>query len=119
MRISDWSSDVCSSDLGNAFGQIAALDFDLADFGARKGRTDFFLDEFSCGFTDKHAVDKAVVVADGFVELVATDTHRTLVHHAAQGNAGPLGAADADIPNNGTATPANRRVGQKVVRTGI
>src|SRR3546814_19159665 len=78
MRISDWSSDVCSSDLGNAFGQIAALDFDLADFGARKGRTDFFLDEFSCGFTDKHAVVAADVVDDGFVELVATNTHRTL-----------------------------------------
>src|SRR3546814_12107949 len=97
MRISDWSSDVCSSDLGNAFGQIAALDFDLADFGARKGRTDFFLDEFSCGFTDKHAVVAADVVDDGFVELVATNTHRTLVHNAAQGNDGDFGGAAAGI----------------------
>src|SRR3546814_15677632 len=31
MRISDWSSDVCSSDLGSLYGKMIVRDFSLAD----------------------------------------------------------------------------------------
>jgi hypothetical protein len=45
---------------------------------------DFLLDGFGGLFADQHAVIAANIVADGFIELVAADAHRTLVHDAAE-----------------------------------
>src|SRR3546814_15853534 len=37
MRISDWSSDVCSSDLNGSYSDHSQLEADLADFYGRRG----------------------------------------------------------------------------------
>src|SRR5690606_14259067 len=84
----------------HAFGQVAPLDFDLAHFGPRERRADFFLDEFGGGLADEHAVIPADIVDDGLVELVAADPYRALVHHAAQRDHGHFGRAAADVDHH-------------------
>src|SRR5690606_6091316 len=87
----------------HAFGQITALDFDLADLRAREGGADFFLDEFGGRLANQHAVVAADVVDDGFIELVAADAHGAFVDHPAQRDHGDLGRAAADIHHHRTA----------------
>src|SRR3546814_5050670 len=63
MRISDWSSDVCSSDLHVQFGPDLAHVEQPFDRDERRGnvaeRTAFFLDQFE-RMDKAHAVDDAV-----------------------------------------------------------
>ena len=96
----------------HAFGQVAALDFDLLDFAAREGRADVLLDRFGGRLADQHAVVAADVVDDGFVELVAADAHAALVDHAAERDDADFGGAAADVDHHRAgrfATPAGRR----------
>src|SRR5678816_4511783 len=81
----------------HAFGEVAALDLDLLDLGAGKGRADALLDHLGRRLADQHAVVAPDVVDDRFVELVAADADRALVDHAAEGDHADLGRAAADV----------------------
>src|SRR5450830_1417375 len=94
-----------------AFGQIAALDFHFLYFRTREGRTDGFLDRFRRLLADQHAVVATDVIDDGFVELVAANAHRTLVHHAAQRNDADFGGAAADVDHDRAGRSRHRQTG--------
>src|SRR3546814_1313856 len=57
MRISDWSSDVCSSDLGNDVEAANEIDFDRAAEGAKRVRSIFLADRLDGG-RDSGAIDE-------------------------------------------------------------
>src|SRR3546814_2552350 len=52
MRISDWSSDVCSSDLG-----LNVLQYFISTHGARKGLADTALKTANSGYLTRRLVD--------------------------------------------------------------
>src|SRR5690606_26789660 len=95
----------------DALGEVAPLDFHLADLGAGEGRADGVLDVLGGLLADQHAVVATDVVDDGFVELVAADADRTLVDHAAQRNDADLGGAAADVDDHRARGFGNRQAG--------
>src|SRR3546814_19493422 len=74
MRISDWSSDVCSSDLKGAFGRRDRL-FELRLVGAGTGREDLsgggFDDVEGGRAVDQAAIDEKLVSHDILSLLVS------------------------------------------------
>src|SRR5436305_4693846 len=95
----------------NALGEVAAFHFHLANFGARKGGADLFLDQLGSGLADQHAVVAADVIDDRLVELVAADAHRARIHHAAQRDHAHLGRAAADVHDHRPGRLRDRQVG--------
>src|SRR3990167_6400781 len=93
----------------HALAEVAPTHFHLAHFGAREGAADLLLDGFRRGLADQHAVVATDVTDDGFVKLVAADTHAALVDHAAERNHAHLGGAATNIDHHGTAGLADRQ----------
>ncbi|MNV34989.1 hypothetical protein D3C71_1264250 [compost metagenome] len=85
----------------HALAEVAALDFHLAHFGAREGRTDVLLDGFGRGLADQHAVVAADVADDGLVKLVTAHADAALVDHAAQRDHAHFGGAATDVHDHG------------------
>src|SRR3546814_18375088 len=74
MRISDWSSDVCSSDLRQASQQLAEVE-NIIERGANQGDR----------IADRHRTDHEGVVADAAVQrVVAATAVQRVVGGAAQ-----------------------------------
>ena len=92
----------------HAFGQMAALDLDLAHFLGREGRADLALDALGRGLADQDAVVAAHVVDDGVVELVAADPRRGRVDDAVERHHGDLGGAATHVQHHGTARLVHR-----------
>src|SRR5581483_5369229 len=68
----------------HAFGEIAALDRELADLLSRVGRADLDLDALGRGLTNEDAVVAPHVVHDRFVEAVAADAGGVRINDAIQ-----------------------------------
>src|SRR3546814_12345393 len=92
MRISDWSSDVCSSDLPDRLGDDSVL-------GPPRGvRRDFFFEELA----DRRAERLMILIIGGARELIER-------HHLPS-----LGAAERE---RGVGRSEERRVGKECVST--
>src|SRR3546814_14562963 len=68
MRISDWSSDVCSSDLRDYYGRLVA---------PLRGKTDLVLlpETFTSGFSNE-AIDQAETMQGPTVDWLREQSHR-------------------------------------------
>src|SRR3546814_17479029 len=91
MRISDWSSDVCSSDLGGELGLQAALPFDARNIAMllerQEGVPAADIDVVKGGVDDRAIVeDRADLPRDGLA-LLERRTRRQLIFDLAIGRA--------------------------------
>src|SRR3546814_5952080 len=98
MRISDWSSDVCSSDL-------------FTHFAARVGCADFLLDTLGGGFANQAAVVTAHISDDRFVETVAAQTYGLGIHHTVEGDQGDFSGTTTDVDDHRTTGLFDRQAG--------